>query len=385
MNQTKNRRISDSPFNVSACLRRWLRIGCALCALCAFSLRAAENQSRFLYVAEPGIQNRVEYGGHGVIVFDMDHGFKFVRRIPMSGLDEKGQPRNVKGICAHAATGRLYVANTHTLQCVDLVTEKILWEKAPDGGCDRASLTPDGKELYLPSYEKNHWNVINALTGDLIKRIDTPKTAAHNTVMSPRGDMVFLCGLGSPIMNVVDTRTRNIVKRIGPFGAEIRPYTVNHDASLAYVNVNHLLGFEVADIKAGKLIHRVEVAGYLSGPVKRHGCPSHGIGLTPDEKEIWLCDGHNQMLHIFDATVTPPRQKDSIHLRDDPGWITFSIDGKYAWPSSGEVIDVGTHRVIATLQDEQGRKVESEKLLEIDFEGGRPVRAGDQFGRGLRR
>ena len=25
--------------------------------------------------------------------------------------------------------------------------------------------------------------------------------------------------------------------------------------------------------------------------MKRHGCPSHGIGLTPDEKELWLADG----------------------------------------------------------------------------------------------
>jgi hypothetical protein len=79
----------------------------------------------------------------------------------------------------------------------------------------------------------------------------------------------------------------------------------------------------------------------------------------------------------------PPKQKDSIKLRDDPGWITFSIDGKYAWPSSGEVIDVATHKILTTLEDEQGHHVGSEKLLEIDFDGDQPVRAGDQFGRGL--
>ena len=31
------------------------------------------------------------------------------------------------------------------------------------------------------------------------------------------------------------------------------------------------------------------------------------------------------------------------------------------------------------LEDEKGRHVETEKLLQIDFAGGRPVRAGDQF------
>ena len=94
------------------------------------------------------------------------------------------------------------------------------------------------------------------------------------------------------------------------------------------MNVNELLGFEVGDIRTGKMLHRVEVTGYTKGPVKRHGCPSHGIGLTPDEKELWLADGANSRLHIFDATVMPPKQVATISVRDQPGWITFSLDGR---------------------------------------------------------
>ena len=36
----------------------------------------------FLYVAEPGVRNYVEYGGVGVLVYDIDAGYRFVRRIP---------------------------------------------------------------------------------------------------------------------------------------------------------------------------------------------------------------------------------------------------------------------------------------------------------------
>ncbi len=74
------------------------------------------------------------------------------------------------------------------------------------------------------------------------------------------------------------------------------------------MNVNELLGFEVGDLVSGRKLHRVEVAGFKKGPTKRHGCPSHGIGLTPDEKELWLTDSFNTRLHIFDATVMPPQQ-----------------------------------------------------------------------------
>ena len=41
-----------------------------------------------------------------------------------------------------------------------------------------------------------------------------------------------------------------------------------------------------------------------------------------------------------------------------------------------------TRKLAGTLRDEAGRQVQSEKLLEIDFSGGVPVRAGDQFGIG---
>jgi hypothetical protein len=71
-----------------------------------------------------------------------------------------------------------------------------------------------------------------------------------------------------------------------------------------------------------------------------------------------------------------------VKVRDEPGWITFGIDGKLAYPSTGDVVDVKTKQIVATLQDENGANAESEKLLEIDFAGGKPSVAGDQFATG---
>jgi hypothetical protein len=146
--------------------------------------------------------------------------------------------------------------------------------------------------------------------------------------------------------------------------------------------VNGLLGFEVGDLKTGKKLHRVEVKGLQTGPVKRHGCPSHGIGLTPDEKELWVCDSYNQRLHVYDVTLSAPEYKLGIQLKDQPGWITFSLDGKHAYPSTGEIVDVKTRKVLYSLKDEQGNDVQSEKMVEIHFQNNKPVNAGDQFGIG---
>lgn len=342
---------------------------------------ADAEERRLLYVAVPGIRNYLEYGGHGLLVFDIDHGHKFVKRIPTAGLDDKGKPDNVKGVCANAATRRIYISTTKTLTCLDLVTEKILWERAYEGGCDRMSMTPDGALIFLPSFEKEHWHVVDARNGDVLAKI-VPNSGAHNTVAGLNGKEAYLAGLRSPLLTVADTKTMKAERTVGPFSQSIRPFTVNGTQTRCYVNVNQLLGFEVGDLATGKPLHRVEVAGYSQGTVKRHGCPSHGIGLTPDEKELWVVDAHNEHVHIFDARTEPPKQLQSLKVRDEPGWLTFTLDGRYAYPSTGDVIETATRRIVAGLTDEHGAAVQSEKMLEIDFAGDQPVRNGDQFGLG---
>jgi DNA-binding beta-propeller fold protein YncE len=334
-----------------------------------------------LYLAAPGIRDYSQYGGHGILVFDIDHGHKFVRRIatPAMGTDARSQA--AKGICASSATGRLYVSNTRSLTCIDLATDAILWEKTYESGCDRMSISPDGSTIYEPTLEGKFWHVIAGKDGSEIAQIPTG-AGAHNTIFSLDGKHVYLAALHSPVLTIADAKTRTAQGTVGPFAAPIRPFTVNGAGTLCFVNVNELLGFEVGDVATGKKLYRVEIQGFPTGETKRHGCPSHGIGLTPDEKELWVTDAHNSRLHIFDNTVMPPKQVQSIELRDQPGWITFSIDGRYAYPSTGEVIDVASRKIVATLKDERGQDVQSEKLMEIDFFGGKPVHAGDQFGVG---
>jgi len=345
-------------------------------ALACLAGESRQAQRRLLYVASPGIRNYVEYGGVGVLVFDRDAGYRFVRRIPTLPVKSNEPAENVKGICASARTGLLHVSTPRRVLCLSLATERPVWEREFRGGCDRMALSADGRTLYVPSFEGPHWNVVNALDGEVIARIQ-PDSGAHNTVCGPDGRF-YLAGLRSPLLRVADPRHHEVVREIGPFSAAIRPFTVSRD--YCFVNVNDRLGFEVGDLRTGRVLHRVDVLGCSKGPVKRHGCPSHGIALTPDGRELWLADAFNRRIHIFDVSRMPPLQVESLSLRDEPGWITFSIDGLHAYPSTGEVFETATRRIVATLRDEEGRDVQSEKMLEVVFRNGRPVQAGDQFG-----
>ncbi|HET7695657.1 MAG TPA: hypothetical protein VFK57_08125 [Vicinamibacterales bacterium] len=366
-------------------LRRSLAVAALLAAGAAIAPVARGAADRhFLYVAEPGIRNYVEYGGVGVLVYDIAAGYRFVRRIPTQQVPDGAAPENVKGIAASAATGRLYVTTIRRLMAFDLATDKKLWDKEMPGGADRLAVSPDGRILYVPTLEGPQWNVVDGISGEILAAVTT-NSGAHNTIYGPDGRRVYLAGLKSPMLKVADPATHRVVQEIGPFASMVRPFTINGAQTRAYVNVNDLLGFEVGDLRTGKVLQHVEVQGFEKGPVKRHGCPSHGIALSPDEKELWLSDGHNSAVHVFDLTAAVPKQTATIKVRDQPGWITWSLDGRHVWPSTGEIVDARSKTIVARLTDEQQRMVQSEKVVEVVFNGPRVVRTGDQFAIGRKR
>jgi hypothetical protein len=116
-------------------LRTLARIAVAASLALSISMlrgQAAATQ-HLLYVASPGIRNYVEYGGVGILVFDIDNGYKFVRRIPTWDVPEGKKAENVKGIAANAATGRVYVTSLSRMIAIDAVSGKKIWDKTYKG------------------------------------------------------------------------------------------------------------------------------------------------------------------------------------------------------------------------------------------------------------
>ena len=121
---------------------------------------------KYLYVAEPGIRNYLEYGGHGILVYDIENDYKLVKRIPTGSFDEKGHPSNVKGICVSLETQCVYVSTIKSLMCISLKTDKLVWEKVYEKGCDRMAISPDGLTIYQSSFENDQWYVLDARNGE---------------------------------------------------------------------------------------------------------------------------------------------------------------------------------------------------------------------------
>src|SRR5438874_2868395 len=208
-------------------------------------------EQHLLYVASPGTRNYQEYGGVGILVFDIDNGYQFVRRIPTWTVPDSGEAENVKGVAASAKTGRVYVTSLTRMIAIDAVTGATIWDKTYDGGCDRMAISPDGTILYVPQLEGPAWHVVNAATGDVIATIET-KSGSHNTIYAGDGQHVYLAGLRSTSLSVADAKTHTVTSAVGPFDNMIRPFTVNGSNTLVFVNINALLGFDVGDLRTGK-------------------------------------------------------------------------------------------------------------------------------------
>ena len=346
-----------------------------------------------LYIALPGTLEGSAYrNGLGIVVLDVDNNYSFVKRITTWDVPASRDAQQVAGVTASPVTNMIYVAARDRLGAFDLATDKMVWQNSYDGKCcERPQITPDGKLLVVGSNLRDFWYVVNPMTGKLIAKIQTPLTvAAHNLNLSPDGKLAFMSSTRSKVLSIGDLGSYKTIKTV-TFDDAVRPFVLNHDATRIYANINNFLGFEVGDVETGKVIERVEVPGFgwrakwddsRRGHTP-HNCPGHGIALIPDEKELWVVDVLNNYVHVFDNTKENPVLMDSIKTTAWPLWITIGLDGKFAYISSGDIIDVKTHKIIGQMRDEYGRQLASEKLLDMTFTDGVVQRVSNQFGNGL--
>jgi DNA-binding beta-propeller fold protein YncE len=267
------------------------------------------------------------------------------------------------------------------------------------------------------SGDSRFWRVIDASTGQILGRINHVSNP-HNTITSLDGRFVFLEGQEKGpepadvrhTVALIDTTTNEVIRRIGPFRDVVRPYTVNGSATMLFATLNNFVGFQVADVTTGKVLYTVPVPGVKQPTSMTPETDCHGIALTPDERQVWLCDrvrGGIDVFDVSDLSSGPPRYVGFVRTRQPgrdidghsdpnasndpsnvPGWIAASYDGRYMYPETGEIIDVATQKVIGQLRgrvpDDAGHLIpgpytHSKFMLEVDFDQGSVSRVSDQF------
>src|SRR5437763_15280919 len=154
--------------------------------------------------------------------------------------------------------------------------------------------------------------------------------------------------MGSRLSNYLikaDTTTNQVIRRIGPMQEGVRPFTINSKETLAFIETSDFLGFDVAAISTGKIIYTVPIPGKST---TGGFAPTHGISLSPDEKELYVSDWPNSKVHVFDITGIPgsaPKLITDIYFHKmigsdthcvatycmNEGWLLSSLDGRFVY------------------------------------------------------
>lgn len=344
-----------------------------------------------------------------IYVYDCDNGHAFVRRVSVP------TSRGPRGATVDPARGLLYISyggdggsygNGSMLQ-YDLIRDSVRWIRNYNHGIDSHAMTPDGTTIFMPSGElanDGNWYVVNASDGSEKGVISTPGYGPHNTVVSVDGSEVYMGdrdvnNVGNDYFYVASTATYQITKRVGRVLSGVRPFTVNGTKSFAFVTISSLLGFQVCDLRNNKVPYTIDLTTMGFPKTNCGSCISisHGISLSPDERELYVIDAPNSYVHVFDVSgilqnITPRKVAD-IKLQhlitgvdsgcaydcNRSGWLHHNRDGRFVYVGDcGDVINTATRTIVASLPALRNTK----QMLEISWQNGRPIFTSTRYGLG---
>ncbi|HWX75452.1 MAG TPA: WD40 repeat domain-containing protein [Solirubrobacteraceae bacterium] len=335
-----------------------------------------------------------------ISVYDIDRGFALVKTISLPQTNSQ-----VRGVTVAPSTHLMFISfggdgplngsGNGSVLAYDLVSDRVAWEVRLATGVDSGQVSPDATRLYMPSGENTSsgiWNVLSTRAGERIGAIQGG-SGAHNTIASNDGRFVYLGGRNSNYLDAYETAT-GTVKAVGPLIGSVRPFTVNGSNTLAFTGATGFDGFQVSQIRTGKVLFTVSF-----GPVPKgfpFTAPSHGISLSPDERQLYVIDSVHKQVQFWDVSrvgegLAPAQlgivpvaglsatEHPCVYDCGRSGWLQLSSDGRLLFVGdSGEVIDTRTRTVVTTL----ATLAQTKKSIEVDWQSGAPVATSGRTGVG---
>jgi YVTN family beta-propeller protein len=255
---------------------------------------------------------------------------------------------------AASADGRRFftsIESDHTLRVIDTATDRILKSITLSGLPNQCAVTPDGKYVGVPIRGGDSVDIVDLAQGKVVKNL--PVKVPHNCYNSRRNDHLFVTSMGAHKVYWIDLATLSYRGEI-PVGGVPRPLAVTHDEQTLYCALSDLHGFVIADIPKQKVVQTIQLPALPPGvqfPVPH--TPTHGLELTPNEKELWVTSCGTDLVYVFDTASKEIVGK--VGVGKGPNWVTFTPDGKYCCVSNVlsddvSILEVATRRQVARVK-----------------------------------
>jgi YVTN family beta-propeller protein len=267
--------------------------------------------------------------------------------------------KRVHGICAPADGQKLFttIEMEKTLKVIDTATNEVTATIALTGRPNQCASTPDGHYVAVPIRDVGGVDIIDITQGKIVKVL--PVKEPHNAYNTGRNDVLYVSSMGDHEIDRIDLTKMEYTDKI-PVGGIPRPYAVTKDEKTLYVALSDYHGFEIVNIPDKKEIARVDLpaAPPADCALEPH-TETHGLALSPGEKEIWVTSLTDSGVYVYD--IATKKLSKEISTGECPNWIGFSPDGKYVTVSNcasndATIIDAKSRQVLATLKTGEGPK-----------------------------
>ncbi len=255
---------------------------------------------------------------------------------------------------------RIYVTNEadHTLDVVDGKSLSVIKKIKLGGRPNNLSISNDGRRVYVAIREApGTVDVIDTASLVNAKTLSTPG-AVHNTFVTPDGKYMIAGSIDGRSLTVFDSKTENAEWSLY-FNAGVRPIAFEPNANGStrrmFVQISDYHGFYIVDFEKRKEVGRVVLPDVP--PAQRHldglqGSPSHGIGVAPDGKTLWVNSKMNSYVYAY--SLPDLKLLGGVHVGDHPDWLTFTPDSKRiyvanAGSNSTSAIDIATRKEVARI------------------------------------
>jgi YVTN family beta-propeller protein len=266
---------------------------------------------------------------------------------------------------------RVYISNESEsiVDVVDRESAKILKKIALSGHPNNLTITKDGGRVLVGIREDpGSVDVIDTKSLERTKSISVDGSV-HNVYVTPDGKYAVSGSIENKAATVIDLNTEKAVGEI-KFDRSVRPmaFDTNPDGSTRriFVQLSGLNGFAVVDFASRKEVARIllpEQPGGFGTAEERLGTPSHGIGVTPDGKSLWVNSTVANAvfkyslpeLQLVGYCALPVQQPaNRAALGAVPEWITFTPDSQRVYDSNSgarsvSVIDAKALKLIEVV------------------------------------
>ena len=300
--------------------------------------------------------------GDDIHIFDVAT-WKLIRRLQV-GPNPHGISATADGRTVHVALEN-FAAPEGELIWIDTLTGATTHRVKVGPKPNENECTPDGKWIYVPCEDGKYW-VVDGEKHEVAAKIETGGRP-HNTIISPDGKRMYLSPMGAPKrVTIVDIAAGHKVIGEIPFRDAVRPPAMSSDERLLFQNIDNLLGFQVADIAARKVIKTVE--DNIPAEKKSIVSRSHGLAIRPDQKEIWCCNVEHQLVHIHEATSGDYPEIAALPMPGRIYWVIFTPDSKYGIVSVRSaqkiaIIDCATKQIVKLL--EVGQEPKRTQIIDV--------------------